>query len=118
MLLIAACKPGTRLVQIDLYFGQSRSDGTTIGDSVVKIFIDKHVGLVFRKGFTVIQAEGKWYDDSSGITYSEESFIISCTDTMTENLSAGIDSLREKYKAAFQQSAVLRVDKEVLSISN
>jgi hypothetical protein len=116
-LFMVACTTKPKLVQTDLYFGLSQSDGTIISDSVANIFIDKNAVAAFPKGYTVIQAKGKWYDAEKGITISEPSFIITSSDTMTTQRSASIDTLREQYKRTFQQQSVLRVDKDVQSIN-
>jgi hypothetical protein len=117
VLFISACSVKPDLVQTELYFGLSKADGSIISDSVVNVFIEKNAGIVFPKGYTVIQTKGKWHDAQSGRTYSEPSFVITSSDTMTSKRSAAIDTLREQYKRVFQQQSVLRVDKEVLSIN-
>lgn len=108
----AGCSMQKKMVQTELYFGLSQSNGSIIADSAWNIFVQQDVSNVFSKGFTVICSEGKWVDQLHKEMHSEPSRIITSVSTMTKPLSAQIDSLREKYKTLFQQEAVLRIDKK------
>jgi len=107
-----SCSLQKKFVQTELYFGLSQNNGNIIPDSAWNIFVQRDVSKVFSEGFTVIHSEGKWMDDQHKEMHSEPSRIITSVSTMTPLLSSKIDSLREKYKASFQQEAVLRVDKK------
>jgi len=102
--------PG-KLVQTELYFGLSQANGNIISDSAWNRFVQDEVSTVFTDGFTVIHSAGNWVDKREKKMHAEPSRIITSVVPMTDRLSAKIDSLREKYKTAFQQESVLRVDK-------
>ncbi|MES2774262.1 MAG: DUF3574 domain-containing protein [Bacteroidota bacterium] len=116
-IFLFSCASQKQWVQTDLYFGMAKPDGSMIADSSWNQFVARHISNVFRDGFTEIKAEGKWLDTLTKQIISEPSHVIIVINKMTRRLSADIDSLINAYKAIFQQQAVLRVDKKVLSIS-
>jgi len=101
-----------KLMQTEVYFGLSQSNGNIISDSAWNRFVQVEVSKVFSDGFTVIHSDGNWVDERQKKMHTEPSRIISSVVSMTALLSARIDSLREKYKVVFQQESVLRIDKK------
>lgn len=112
MIIVSSCTTQQKLVQTDLYFGLSQSDGNIITDSAWNTFVQEYVSKVFASGFTVVTSEGKWVDEKDKKLYAEPSHIIISINKMNSHLSNSIDSLRKTYNTIFQQQAVLRVDKK------
>jgi hypothetical protein len=108
LLLLAACRDRPRQVETSLYFGFSKADGSEVPDSAWQQFLHKEAARTFPEGFTVIPAAGMWREGERAI--SERSAVIVSLNRMDRQLSRRIDSLRERYKKAFDQQSVMRVD--------
>ena len=108
LLLCVACKPQPHNVETSLYFGLSIPDGGVVADSSWLRFEQDEIVRVFPKGFTVIPANGIW-KGRYGLV-SENTRVVVVLHEMTDSLSASVDTLRERYKAAFRQESVMRVD--------
>lgn len=103
----------TRRTETDLYFGQSKPDGTMISQSQWNNFKEDKLAKVFKEGSTVINATGQWLDPSTHQLITEPAYIVTCFYKKSPKLSRQIDSLRFWYKTTFLQQSVLRVDKKV-----
>jgi hypothetical protein len=71
------------------------------------------VALVFTEGFTVVPADGYWYDHKKKVMINEPSMIIIILQKTGQLTSSKADSVRARYKKMFSQQSVLRVDKKV-----
>ncbi len=111
LLAVTACRIPAKPVETSLYFGLSGPSGGSIPDSTWRRFEGEHVLRVFPDGYTVIDARGAW--KGAGGWTSEPTRIVVSLNRMTDALSGRIDSLRERYRAAFSQESVMRVDKHV-----
>jgi hypothetical protein len=115
-LLIACCIlcscSASRMVETDLYFGQTRPDGSMITETEWKNFRENQVSKVFKEGYTVIPASGSWLDPDTHQLITEPSYVVINHHKRSAQRSEQIDSLRNWYKRMFQQQAVLRVDKQ------
>lgn len=109
--LLPACRHRARKVETSLYFGMSMKDSGEVTDSAWQLFVQEEVLPVFPQGFTLIPAQGAWQD--GGRPVSERSVVIVSVNELDEPLSKKIDSLRERYKTAFSQESVMRVDQPV-----
>jgi len=101
------------MIQTDLYFGQSRPDGTLITDAEWQSFKTHQISKVFKEGSTTISATGNWYDPGSHQPITEPTYVVVYHYKKSPKKSAQIDSLITVYKVMFKQQSVLRVDKKV-----
>jgi len=105
-----ACS-GSKVVQTDLYFGQSKPDGTNVSVKDWEDFSAKYICSVFKEGSSVVNSNGNWYDTASKKIITEPSWLVISVNRMTPGLSKQIDSIGYWYKKKFDQQSVLRVDK-------
>jgi hypothetical protein len=103
----------SRMIETDLYFGQTRPDGRLITEVEWDNFRKNQIARVFSQGCTVIKASGNWLDPVTLKFITEPSYLVICTYKKSSPLSQQIDSLRNWYKNMFQQQSVLRVDKKI-----
>jgi hypothetical protein len=101
-----------RMMETDLYFGQSKPDGSMITDIEWKNFKENQIDKVFKEGSTVINATGSWYDPDSHKLITEPTHVVIKFYKKSSQMSQQLDSLRNRYKNMFQQQSVLRVDKK------
>ena len=100
-----------KYIKTELFFGLNRIDGTKITEMEWEAFADTVISKTYTKGATILKCDGRWLDGETLI--KEESRIVvyfSRIYEMTDDFSAEIDSIREKYKFYYQQQAVLRTD--------
>ncbi|HMJ46432.1 MAG TPA: DUF3574 domain-containing protein [Ferruginibacter sp.] len=100
------------MVETDLYFAQTRPDGSIITDVEWNNFRENQIAKVFKYGCTVIKASGNWLDPVTHKLITEPSHVVICYYKKSPQMSQQIDSLRYWYKNMFQQQSVLRVDKK------
>ncbi|MEO8512355.1 MAG: DUF3574 domain-containing protein [Ignavibacteria bacterium] len=93
----------------ELYFGQSKNTGGKVSQEEWNAFEDSVIVKVFSSGSTTFETRGRWLNEN-GDVIKEDSRIVMAVNKMTPELSAEIDSIREKYKKYFSQSSVLRID--------
>lgn len=101
------------MIQTDLYFGQSRPDGTVITEAEWQSFKIEQLSRVFKEGSTTISATGNWYDPERHTLITEPTYVVVHHYKKSRQKSAQIDSLVNVYKVMFKQQSVLRVDKKV-----
>ncbi len=99
-------------VKTELYFGQSHNDSGEVMQAEWQAFADTVITAYFPNGSTTLEASGRWLNEY-GTVISEKSKVVVLINEMTPDVSAGIDSVREKYKRYHHQTAVLRVDQKV-----
>lgn len=104
------------MVETDLYFGQTRPDGSMITEAEWTNFRDNQIAKVFKKGCTIIKASGNWLDPVTHKLITEPSYIVIHNYKKSAQKSQQIDSLAYWYKNMFQQQSVLRVDKKAEAI--
>jgi uncharacterized protein DUF3574 len=102
-----------RMIETDLYFGQSKPDGSMISEQEWKNFRETHIARVFGEGSTILSATGNWFDPVSHKLITEPTYVVICFYKKSASRSNQIDSLRYRYKTLFQQQSVLRVDKKI-----
>ena len=110
-LILSSCS--ARMIETDLYFGQSKPDGSMITEKEWNQFREDQVAKLFKEGSTVIQAAGNWYDPEIHKLITEPTYVVIYLYKKSSSMSQQIDSLRDRYKLKFQQQSVLRVDKKV-----
>jgi hypothetical protein len=113
--ILCSCS-ASRMVETDLYFGQTRPDGSMITETEWKNFRENQIAKVFDKGCTIIKASGNWLDPVSHKLITEPSYVVINHHKKSSQISRQIDSLKYWYINTFQQQSVLRVDKKVKAI--
>lgn len=103
----------SRYIETSLYFGQSKPDGGMITEKEWNLFKETEISKVFREGSSVTAISGNWYDTAAKALITEPTYMVSYYYKRSLFVSARIDSLRSRYKRAFNQQSVLRVDKKV-----
>jgi hypothetical protein len=101
------------MVETDLYFGQSRPDGSMITQGEWNRFKETQILRIFKEGSTTISATGSWLDPVTQKLISEPTYVVTYFHKRSPAISKQIDSLRNLYKSMFLQQAILRVDKKV-----
>jgi hypothetical protein len=94
----------------ELYFGTNRANHRPVSDSEFSHFIAAHVVERFPGGFTLRTTYGQFLN-SRGESIREKSFlVIVFYPRQMRDADERIQEIRERYKQAFQQQSVLRVD--------
>ena len=101
------------MIETQLYFGQTRPDGSRITEREWNSFRETQIFRIFKRGSTTISATGSWLDPVTQKLISEPSYIVSYFHKRSPEISKQIDSLRDIYKNMFQQQSILRVDRKV-----
>lgn len=102
----------SRMVETDLYFAQTRPDGSMITEADWNHFRENQIAKIFTRGCTVIKASGNWLDPVTGKLITEPGYVVICYYKKSSKMSQQIDSLRYWYKTMFNQQSILRVDKK------
>jgi len=102
-----------RMIETDLYFGQSKPSGGQLTEAEWNQFKEIYISKVFKEGSSVISLTGNWYDPQTHKLITEPTYKVIYFYKRSNQVSKQIDSLRYWYKTLFQQQSVLRVDKKV-----
>lgn len=113
--MLCSCT-ASRMVETNLYFGQSKPDGSMVTETEWKSFKESHIAKVFKEGSTVISSYGNWYDPVSHKLIAEPTYVVVYFYKRSSHISQQIDSLRYWYKTMFKQQSVLRVDTKVKAV--
>jgi hypothetical protein len=92
----------------ELCFGLSRPDRSIVPDEQWQAFINEQIVPRFPQGFTVVPAEGRWFQD--GQTRTEPSRIVVILHPKSSQSDLKIDEIARAYARQFNQDAVLRAD--------
>lgn len=101
------------MVETNLYFGQSKPDGSMISANEWSQFKENYIAKVFKEGSSVLNVTGNWSDTVSHTLITEPTYMVIYFYKRSPAISKQIDSLRYWYKNMFRQQSVLRVDKKV-----
>ena len=94
-------------LQIRLAFGLTRPDGSVIERQDWQQFVDSEITPRFPAGFTVIDAQGQWYDAAGHKVIQEGSRIVWIVAPSTNrSLQAHLRAIRQIYQKRFKQQAV------------
>ncbi|MEI9945122.1 MAG: DUF3574 domain-containing protein [Chitinophagaceae bacterium] len=110
--ILSSCT-ASRMMETNLYFGQSKPDGGMVSEKEWNSFKEMHISKVFKEGSTVVNVTGNWFDPDSHKLITEPTYMVVYFYKKSPAVSKQIDSLRYWYKTMFQQQSVLRVDKKV-----
>lgn len=94
-------------LQIRLMFGLTRPDGSVIDGDDWQNFVDREITPRFPTGFTVIPAQGQWYDAAGHRIIHEASRIVwIVASSSNRNLQPNLKAIRQAYQKRFSQQAV------------
>ena len=107
--------PAVPKLQSVLYFGQARPGGE-IGEAEWQTFLAEEVHTRFPNGLTQWDATGEWRG-ASGADVKERTKVVLLLNDDTAETREAIEELIARYKAAFQQEAVLWVTSSICAVS-
>lgn len=93
----------------ELYLGLTRPTGADVTEAELKTFLDEVVTPRFPAGFTVVNAEGRWREESGRVRVEPSRVLVIFRQAGAES-ERKIEEIRTTYKTRFNQEAVLRVD--------
>jgi hypothetical protein len=111
-LILTSCST-SRMTETNLYFGQTRPDGSMITENEWQNFRETRLDKVFKAGSSTLKVIGTWLDPDTHKQITEPSYLVIHHYKRSSQMSQQIDSLVYWYKKMFAQQAVLRVDKKV-----
>jgi hypothetical protein len=103
----SACEEG-EVVRTELYFGLSMPGGGVVSESQWEEFVDGYITTKFKKGLTVVDANGQWVGET-GEVIKEGTKMVILVHSDSKDAEEAIGYIREKYKELFEQESVLRV---------
>ena len=95
-------------IELNVYFGQEKGDGTTVSDEEWQAFLADTVTLRFPDGLTVLDARGQWLDTSEGRLYRESTRLLNVlvpADSAPSSAGA-VREIADIYKERFDQQVV------------
>jgi hypothetical protein len=102
------CRAGEQLAVRDtLYFGRSIPGGGEVDDAAWREFESAALLPAFPRGYTVLQAEGRWRSDD-GATIDEASRLVVIVHAGDHARDATVRDVIARYRAQFRQESVLR----------
>src|SRR5262249_58002861 len=100
---------GSNWSRTELFFGTAIKGGGAVTDEQFRIFLDSEITPRFPEGLTVLTGYGQFLN-STGVIQQERSFVLILLYPLSANdRSRRIEEIRERYKARFNQGALLRV---------
>lgn len=97
------------MARLELYFGTTQKDGSTVSDAAWGSFLDEEVTPRFPDGLTVLRGYGQWRN-STGEIAKEGSIVLVILYFPSDETEAKIEDIRAAYKDRFDQESVMRVD--------
>ena len=95
-------------VKTEVYFGREIPGGGSVSDAEWANFLDQTVTPQFPQGFTVVDAQGQ-YRDQSGMIVKERSKVVTFVCEISKDNENKIEQIRAEYKRRFKQESVLKV---------
>ena len=108
-----ACALGDPMVETQIFFGLSKPKGGLVSARDWDAFVAREVSPRFPEGFSVIDGAGFWRDGATQKTISEKSKVVVRLHPASADADRAIGGIVDAYKRAFDQEAVLRVDRPV-----
>jgi hypothetical protein len=104
----AACPvAGERpMLVVQLFFGQSVKGRRPVTAKEWQAFLRDSATKLLPQGFTVYDAAGQWRDPATHRVGREQTKVIEAATEDTAAARAGIEALREAYRARFKQQSV------------
>jgi hypothetical protein len=101
---------GEPFARTELFFGLSKSDGSTISEFQFRRFLRDKITPLFPDGLTVLAGLGQFKDSSGRISREGARLVILLYPLDAPDANQSIDTIREAYKEEFEQQSVLRTD--------
>ena len=103
---------GERLQRTELFFGRNSPAGE-ISERDFARFLDAVVTPLFPDGLTVIDGKGQFRASANSPVEKEAAKVLVLLYRFSKSESDKVEEIRSRYKAAFAQQSVLRVDESV-----
>lgn len=105
----ASCPPGaTAAMQDQLYFGSGRPHGPDVTPQEWDAFVREEIAPRFPQGFSVLEAQGQWRN-ADGSVAREHTHLLQLVHPRDEATAQAARDIAARYKARFDQEAVLQV---------
>lgn len=99
---------GQEWIRSELYFGRSKTDGTTVSDAEWQAFVDQEVTPRFPDGLTILDGYGQ-YRNRAGRIAKESSKVLVILHPPSAQSDGAIEEIRALYRHRFNQESVLLV---------
>ncbi|MFT3811056.1 MAG: DUF3574 domain-containing protein [Micropepsaceae bacterium] len=107
----SACAAGaSSMARVELIFGLDIKGGGRISEDEWRAFLEKEVTPRFPDGLTAFDAYGQWRVPADGRIARLDSKVLLIWYAPSAAAEASIQSVREAYKARYDQISVMRVD--------
>jgi len=104
-----SCPGGAQAALLDqLYFGSARPHGPDVTAQEWDAFVRDEIAPRFPQGFTVLEAQGQWRN-ADGSVARERSHVLQVAHPADPAAARAVDEIAARYKARFDQEAVLRL---------
>ena len=100
-------------IRTEIYCGLNKPHGGVVSEADWQKFLNDTVTPVFKTGYSVMNAEGRWMDTQTERTITEKTKIIVIIYQWNNEIHSAIDKIIATYKKNFQQQAVMRLDYRV-----
>ena len=91
----------------EMYFGQTRRDGSAISEKDWKKFLDETIVPKFPSGLTVLNGDGRWRD-LNGVIHVEGSRVLVVLYPLNDDeAQSKLDEIAREYCVKFDQEAVM-----------
>lgn len=105
-----ACQVGEPMVETALFLGLARPGGS-VSRFEFNRFVEQEVASRWKEGFTILEGQGMWLSERSGVAEHEPSRVLIRIHDGGTAASTGIEDIRNAYIKTFDQEAVLRTDR-------
>lgn len=102
--------------EVLLFFGRDTPAGE-VSEAEWQAFLEEVLVPAFPDGATVLDGEGRWFDDAAGRSGAERSKLVLLLVFEPQGLEARIGQVAERYAARFQQQAVLAARRPLCAAS-
>ena len=91
---------------VQLFFGRAIPGRGPLTEAEWSDFAAKSITAQFPDGFTVVDGDGQWFDQSTGLLVHEPSKILIAAADPDSDLAARIGAVVDAYRAQFHQKSV------------
>ena len=103
------CAAGQQAAVTDqLYFGTGRPHGPDVTPQEWASFVSEEIAPRFPQGFSLLEAQGQWRNADGSVAH-EQTHLLQLVHADDAASTQVVGQIAERYKARFQQEAVLRV---------
>lgn len=106
----ACAAGGVQMARVELIFGLDIKGGGRISETEWRAFLEQEVTPRFPDGLTAFDAYGQWRVPADGRIARLDSKVLLIWYAPSAEAEAGIQAIREAYKARYRQISVMRID--------